>query len=283
METDRGDRWHGELLDLDAYLTRIGHTGERAPTLAALRALHRAHVTSLPFENVDAVLGVPVLVDVESVQRKLVRGRRGGYCYEHVVLFAAALERLGFRFTAMSGRVTLGRDKILPATHALLAVTAADDDRRWLCDVGFGGGPLGPVELADGAAADFDGWRYRLARRQGADGIDQWWLHEYGPDGWVDRHTFTLNPQYAIDFVVGSHFVGTHPRSPFTKRLFVQRFTAGRHDVLDGSLRTTTLPDGTRTERKIHPAELPALLTEEFGIDLGSAALARLQDGLVPG
>ncbi|MFJ3922161.1 arylamine N-acetyltransferase [Streptomyces sp. NPDC090022] len=276
---DRGDGWHGDLLDLDAYLARIGHTGERAPTLACLRAVHRGHTTSIPFENVSAVLGIPLPLDIESVQDKLVRSPRGGYCYEHVTLFAAALKRLGFRFTALSGRVSLGADKILPATHALLAVTPADDDRTWLCDVGFGGGPLEPVELADGAESEFDGWRFRMERRPDAQGFAHWWLHQYGPEGWVDRHTFTLNPQYRIDYVVGSHYVGTHPRSPFVKRLFAQRFSATRHDQIDGLTWSTTLPDGTRTESEIGPGDLQRVLREDFGIDLDADVITRLTAG----
>ncbi|MEV8533692.1 arylamine N-acetyltransferase [Streptomyces sp. NPDC051211] len=276
MQTDRGDGWQGDRLDLDAYLGRLGYDGERAPTLDVLRALHRAHVTSIPFENVYAVLGIPLPLDVESVEDKLVRRQRGGYCYEHVTLFAAALENLGFRFTAMSGRITLGADKILPATHALLAVTASDDDRTWLCDVGFGAGPLGPVELADGAEAEFDGWRFRLERRTDVHGFDQWWLYQYGPDGWIDRHTFTLNPQYPIDYVVGSHYVGSHPRSPFVKRLFAQQFSAARHHQIDGLTWTTTYPDGTRTEQTVEPAGLRHVLEKEFGILLDSEEIDRL-------
>ncbi|MBO0654334.1 arylamine N-acetyltransferase [Streptomyces triculaminicus] len=281
MHTGRTHDWNGDLLDLDAYLDRIGYRGERAPTLEVLRALHRAHVTSIPFENINAVLDIPILLDIPSVQDKLVRGRRGGYCFEHVVLFAAVLQRLGFEFTAMNGRVTLGEEKILPATHALLAVTAADDERLWLCDVGFGCGPLEPVELADGAEADFDGWRFRLERREGPFGIDDWWLYQYGADGWRHRHTFTLNPQYTIDFVVGSHFVATHPRSPFSARLFAQRFSATHHHRLDMTTWTTFGPDGSSTERKIGPAELGRVLEEDFGIVVSAEDLARIGEGLV--
>ncbi|MFI9235355.1 arylamine N-acetyltransferase [Streptomyces sp. NPDC053079] len=280
MQTDRTHDWNGDLLDLDAYLDHIGYHGERAPTLDVLRALHRGHVTSIPFENLNAVLGVPVLLDVESVQDKLVRGGRGGYCFEHVVLFAAVLERLGFEFSAMSGRVTLGADKILPATHALLAVTAADDERLWLCDVGFGCGPLEPIELADGTEVDYEGWKFRLERRPGVFGIDDWWLYQLKADGWLDRHTFTLNPQYTIDYVVGSHYVSTHPRSPFVKRPFAQRFTATHHHRLDATTLTTFRPDGSSTERKIEPAELGQVLEEDFGISLDAEDLARLRDGL---
>ncbi|MER5928905.1 arylamine N-acetyltransferase [Streptomyces sp. NPDC002054] len=279
MQTDHGGHWNGDSLDLDAYVKRLGYTGERVPTLEVLRALHRAHVTSIPFENVSAVLGIPLPLDLESVQDKLVRAPRGGYCYEHVTLFAAALERLGFKFTALIGRVTLGNDKILPATHALLAVAPSDDERTWLCDVGFGGGPLGPIELADGAEAEFEGWRFRMERREGVLGVDEWWLYQYGADGWLDRHTFTLIPQYPIDYVVGSHFVGSHPRSPFVKRLFAQHFSAARHQLIDGLTWIQVLPDGTRSEQKIEVADLQRVLREEFGIELDAELIARLPSG----
>ncbi|MFE2128606.1 arylamine N-acetyltransferase family protein [Streptomyces amritsarensis] len=277
----RPDRWSGELLDLDAYLARIGYDGPREPTLAVLRGLQRAHTAGIPFENVHAVLGRDLPLDLPSIEARLVRDRRGGYCFEHVLLFAAALERLGFHVTGMIGRVSLGAPKVLPATHGLLAVTARDDDREWLCDVGFGAGPLGPIELADGAHVAYDGWRHLLQRRPGAHGIDQWWLYQAsprpsGPDGdpgrapspWIDRHTFTLTAQYPIDYVVGSHFVGTHARSPFVRRLFAQRMTPAAHHSLDDLTLVTTLPDGTSTTGQIAPQALDGTLREVFGIAL---------------
>ncbi|SUA43176.1 Arylamine N-acetyltransferase [Nocardia africana] len=120
--------WDGAALDLPAYLARIGFTGEPAPTLDTLRALQYAHTTTIPFENIEPVLKRPVLLDLPSLQDKIVRSRRGGYCYENVGLFAAALERIGFGVTGLHGRVSMGaRGEIRPATHALLRVTTADD------------------------------------------------------------------------------------------------------------------------------------------------------------
>lgn len=275
-----GRGWSGERLDLEAYLARIGYEGERAPTLEVLRGLQRGHVTSIPFENGNALLGKPVALDLETVQDRLVRGSRGGYCYEHVVLFTSVLERLGFEFTNLIGRVTLGKPKLLPATHALIAVRPSDDDRLWLCDVGFGSGPLEPIEIADGVEVDFDSWRYRMERREGVLGIDEWWLHQYGEKGWTDRHTFTLLPQYPVDYAVGSHFVSTHSRSPFTTRLFAQKFTATHCHRLDAANWTTYGPDGTAVERKVEPAELGRVLAEEFGIVVEDDELVRLEQGL---
>lgn len=258
--------WGGDDLDLDAYLTKIGYGGGRGPTAETLRALQRAHVTSIPFENLDALLGRPVLLDVPSLTDKLVRRGRGGYCYEHTMLFAAALERLGFTFTAFHGRVMMGEtERLRPATHALLRVTTGEGE-VWLCDVGFGGGPLEPIPFEDGALVSQDGWRFRLEHAGTTLGVQEWRLHQYGPDGWIERHRFTLTPQFPVDYAVGNHYVSTHSRSPFTARPFVQRFTAERHEVLDGLTWTTTLPDGTATSRDLEPSALPEALERTFGI-----------------
>ncbi|MFQ6393991.1 arylamine N-acetyltransferase family protein [Nocardia sp. KC 131] len=277
---DPAYHWSGEELDLDAYLTRIGFDGDRSPTLATLRALVYAHTTTIPFENLEIILGRGIPLDLESLQNKMIRQRRGGYCYENVGLFAAVLERLGFGVTGISGRVTMGSDAGLrPATHALLRVTTSDDDRVWLCDVGFGHGPLEPYELADdrGEFALGD-WRFRLERTSGELNSDLWVLHQFGRDGWIDRYTFTVSPQYRIDFAVGNHFVSTSPRSPFTMRPFVQRFLPDAHHVLDGTIWTVERPDGSSEVRELVPAELPKILSDVFDIDLtdvDAAALAK--------
>ncbi|MGW5383756.1 arylamine N-acetyltransferase family protein [Nocardia sp. NPDC003963] len=274
---DAAYHWNGDALDLDAYLARIGYTGPRTPTLPVLRELVAAHTTAVPFENLEAVLGRPVPLDLETLQDKLIRRRRGGYCYENVAVFAAALERFGFGVTGLSGRVTMGSGGLRPATHALLRITAADDDRVWLADVGFGAGPSEPYELID-RPDEFllGGWRFRLERTRGESGGDEWILHQFAGAGWVDRYTFTTNPQYRIDYEVGNHFVSTSPRSPFTQRPFVQRFLPGVHHTLDGRTLTTEHPDGTSASRELELAELPKVLAEVFDIDLSGEAAEEL-------
>ncbi|MFF2088143.1 arylamine N-acetyltransferase [Nocardia sp. NPDC058176] len=276
----RDDRWLGEDLDLDAYLARIGYTGPRAATVETLRALVRGHTTTIPFENLEIILGRGIPLDLESLQDKLIRRRRGGYCFENVGLFAAALERFGFGVTGLSGRVTYGvldAGTLRPATHALLRVTAPGDDRVWICDVGFGFGPLEPFELVDGRGEfGLGDWRYRLERRTGALGAPLWVLFQRSHEGWLDRHTFTEDPQYRIDYVVGNHFVSTFPRSPFVARPYVQRFLPGAHHILDDLTLTSEYPDGAAQTRDLDPAELPKVLVEVFDIDLDEADTATL-------
>ncbi|WP_433579074.1 arylamine N-acetyltransferase family protein [Nocardia brasiliensis] len=279
--TDPAYHWNNAELDLDGYLARIGFDGERAPTLRTLRELVRLHTTTIPFENLEIILGRPVLLDLESLQEKLIRRRRGGYCYEHVTLFAAVLERLGYDIIAFNGRVTMGAEQGLrPATHALLRVTTADDDRVWLVDVGFGSGPLEPYELSTQTGEFSAGaWRFRLEHTLGELDSDRWVLHQFGKDGWIDRYTFATTPQYRIDFAVGNHFVSTSPRSPFTTRPYAHRFLPDADHMIDGTTVVTTRPDGSSDTREIEVSEVPKVLAELFDIDLSAADAAKLVEG----
>ncbi|WP_378739538.1 arylamine N-acetyltransferase [Nocardia brasiliensis] len=279
--TDPAYHWNSADLDLDGYLARIGFDGERAPTVRTLRELVYAHTTSIPFENLEIMLGRPILLEVKALQDKLIQRRRGGYCFEHVGLFAAVLERLGFGVTALTARVSMGATTGLrPATHALLRVTTSDDDRVWLCDVGFGAGPLEPFELSTETGQFSAGaWQFRLELTRGELDSDLWVVHQFGKEGWIERYAFTMNPQYRIDFAVGNHFVSTSPRSPFTTRPYAQRFRPDVHLTIDGTTLTTERPDGTSDARLIEATELPKILAELFDIELDEADAAVLVEG----
>lgn len=277
--SDAGFGWDGEVLDLDAYLARTGFRGDLAPTVETLRALHYAHVTSIPFENLEIVLGRGIPLDLPALQDKMVRRQRGGYCYEHVRLFAAALERLGFGVTGLASRVRMATGRLRPATHALLRVETAetaDTGRVWLSDIGFGQSPLVPIELLDGAEASRGGWHHRLERETPALGPEGWVLHVLHQDGWFDLHGFTLDPHYAIDFEVINHYVSTHPRSPFVGRLYVQRVRPEIRHELDGTTLTEHRPGGSVQARALEPDEVPKALDEVFGIVPDADDAARL-------
>ncbi len=262
---------------MDAYLARIGFKGDRAPTPATLRDLVFRHTTTIPFENLEIILGRPVLLDVPAMQDKMIRHRRGGYCYENSALFAAALERLGFGVFGLSGRIFLGPDDtLLPATHAALHVTTADG-RVWLCDVGFGSGPLEPIELTprDGEFT-VGGRRFRLELDVDELGTKVATLHHFARDSWLNRRRFTLTPQYRIDYTVGNHYVSTSPHSPFTTRPLVQRLHPDVHYLLDGLTLNIGYPDGTGESREVARTELPKILSETFDIDLDTADATRL-------
>src|SRR5690606_34277901 len=127
------------VFDLEAYLARIGYDGARTATLDVLRELHLRHTQAIPFENLDPLLRRPVALDAESLMRKLVHGRRGGYCFEQNLLFAHALQALGFRARGLAARVVYNvpPGTVMPRTHMLLAVDVGGEPI--VADVGFGG------------------------------------------------------------------------------------------------------------------------------------------------
>ncbi|MDC0677500.1 arylamine N-acetyltransferase family protein [Sorangium atrum] len=200
-------------LDLDAYLARIGHRGALAPTREVLDALHAAHVYSIPFENLDVLLGRPIRLDLASVQAKLVGARRGGYCFEHNTLFAAVLRRLGFKLTTLIARVRFQRSDTGPRSHMLSLVELPEGP--FIADVGFGGpGLLQPLPLVEGEG------RARVLdviglRREGA----SWVLVSSAGEACQDIYAFTLEENLPIDYEVANHYTSTHPSSLFVNNL----------------------------------------------------------------
>jgi len=263
--------WNGDDLELEEYLAFIGLDGDRSPSLDTLRHLQRGHVLNIKWENLDAVLHKHVALDIPSIQAKLLRSPRGGYCYEHVALFGAVLERLGFDFFGIQGRVQMGATTIRPATHGMLVVRL--DAERWLCDVGFGTSPLAPIRLVDEAVITDGSWTYQLLRGEVTPGSDGWTLSEAAGDGaqpgWMSRHTFVLEPQYPIDYRAASYFVASSPHSPFSTRVFVQKMGPERAYILDHRELHAIQPGVGRDTRQLAPDHVLIALRDIFGIELG--------------
>ncbi len=246
------DEWDVVALDIDAYLDRIDHP-RVPPTADALRSLHEAHVRAIPFENVDVVLGTHRGLQLGEIADKFVRRHRGGYCYEHALLFAAVLEQLGYLVQRRMARVQPHRAG--PRTHMMLAVRA--DGADYLVDVGFGAGMLYPMPLRDGAVVDQAGWDHRLTR----DGA-LWTLSKRAEDGWEVLHAFDDSPQRPIDYEVAHHYTSTHPHSPFTGRLVVMRLDHGIRRRLVGDELTVERAEGRLERTSVAPERLGATLRE---------------------
>lgn len=260
-----GLAWGSAELDLDAYLERTGYRGPLEPTAATLRALHRCHAEAIPFENLEIILGRPVNLDLASLQAKLVMRRRGGYCYEHNLLFAAVLERLGYAFSGLSARVTMGTGQPRPPTH--MCIRAEADGVSWLVDVGFGGeGLLEPVPMRPGQriSQGHGAWRYELADQ----GDGTWALSSLRPHGRLELYTFTLEARPPIDYQVFNWYTSTHPRSPFTQRPVAQTAGGTLRRSLIGDELTLIRPGWACDTRTVAPADLPEVLAADFTIEL---------------
>ncbi len=269
------------MFDSDAYFDRIGYHGSRMPMLATLDAIMLAHVRTIPFENIDVLLGRGVDLDIDAIADKLVTRRRGGYCFEHNTLLLRVLSGLGFDATPISARVRIqrARDFTPPRTHVFLRVEI--DGASWLADVGVGGlSPTAALRLA----LDVEQTTPHEPRRIIADG-DWSDLTQSGPwlraptarllhqarlgDTWADVCEFTLEPMPEIDRELGNWFTSTHPRSHFRDRLMAARATEdGRVTLLDRVLTRRRTGGEAETHTSATPDELIALLASEFGLEL---------------
>src|SRR5947209_19095637 len=199
--------------DLDAYFARIGYRGARDPTRDVLTSLHRLQAAAIPFENLDPLLGRPVKLDAAAIAEKLVRRRRGGYCFEHNGLFAHVLDALGFHVNPLAARVRFRLPKDAPQTplsHMLMTVDLPEG--RFLCDVGFGGqSPTTPLRLEPKLEQTTPHGSYRLQTR--STGYE---LEMRTAEGWSTLYRFTEQPQSARDYEVYNWYTSTHPHSFFT-------------------------------------------------------------------
>jgi N-hydroxyarylamine O-acetyltransferase len=251
------------MIDLAAYLDRIGCSA--APTL---EVVHRAHLTAIPFENLDPWAGRPVSLDLLDVERKLVVVRQGGYCFEQNLLLAAALEQLGYEVDLLLARARIGAwpGPIRPRTH--LALGVRDGDQTWLADVGFGfGGFLDPLPCRVGGPYDQAGWQFRVVR----DGPELVVQTVRGEE-WVELYGVPLSPVPLIDIETANWMTSTHPGSPFACGPVITSTAPNGHRTL---LRSDAEHEFVLVEQQPHRRvttplrrpELLIILEERFGLN----------------
>jgi N-hydroxyarylamine O-acetyltransferase len=274
---------HGHLhaaIDLDAYLGRIGHVGERSPTLDTLRALLARHTEVIPFENLNPLLGWPVRLDAPALEQKLVRDSRGGYCFEHNLLLSHVLKALGYRVTGLGARVlwNVPEGTLTPRTHMLLLVDLGG--QPYIADVGFGGQTLtGPLRLEPDTEQATPHEPFRLLR-VGEDFVLQAKVRET----WTPLYRFDLHEQRLPDYEVSNWYVSTHPASHFVTGLIAGRAAPGRRYALRNNELAVHSLNGSTERRVLHTApELRQTLESAFRLTLPDApeldtALARLTE-----
>jgi N-hydroxyarylamine O-acetyltransferase len=251
-------------MNLDAYFARIGYSGPRTPSLATLNALVLAHVSTIPFENLDVLLGRPIRLDLDAVLAKLVTAGRGGYCFEQNGLFLEVLRELGFAVRPISARVRLQRprDFTPPRTHMFVRVEI--EGESWLADVGVGAlSPTAALRLETDLVQETPHEARRLIAWEGR------LLHQaLLGDDWADVCEFTLEEMPPIDREVANWFTSAHPGSHFRNRLIAARAVPGGRMTLLNRDFTVRGADGVaHTERLADPDALLAVLSERFGLD----------------
>jgi N-hydroxyarylamine O-acetyltransferase len=251
------------LMDTEVYLERIGYRGPTRPSLNVLRRLHRSHLLSIPFENLDIHFHRPIILSEAAFDDKIIKHHRGGFCYELNGSFALLLKRLGFNVSMLSSRVERKGGRFGPDfDHMTLLVQLKEP---WLADVGFGDSFTEPKELnISGPQTDREK-DYHFTRK------DRWILlsrRSRRNGRWEPQYKFRLTPRRLEDFVPRCLWQQTAPSSRFRKSRICTRLTPnGRLTLTDTKFIVTQ--GGKKVERPLKsPQEFMALLHRHFGIDL---------------
>jgi len=255
--------------DLYSYFARIRYDGPRTPTLETLRAIQLLHPQAIPFENLNPLLAIPVRLDADSLQQKLVRSRRGGYCFEQNSVLLHALRALGFRVSGLAGRVLWSRpaDTPPPRSHMILRVEL--EQGTYLADVGFGMSPTAPLRLAPDIEQQTPHEPFRLLK----DG-DQFTLQCQLIGRWQSFYRFDLVEQEPIDYEVANHYVSTWPTSHFVTSLIAARATPDRRYGLRNNRLSIHALNGESEQRVLtSAAEMRDALGDLFGIAVPDVAL----------
>jgi N-hydroxyarylamine O-acetyltransferase len=267
-----------EKVNLKAYFDRIGFAGSIAPTLATLEMLHALHPAAIPFENLNPLMGEPVRLDQPSLERKLLTDRRGGYCFEHNLLFMRILRDLDYTVRPLLARVVWNNPENVnnPPSHLLLLVEI--NGQNYIADVGFGGQTLtAPLRLRADVEQPTPHETFRFVG-----GDSDWTLETKLGEDWRALYVFALDNVEEADIGPINERIATDPASPFTYELRVALAPSGRRLKLLNTVMTTQPVGGEKEQREITRMEiLRSVLIEDFGITLPQgetleAALARV-------
>jgi len=256
-------------MDLDAYFARVGFNGARTPTFETLRDLHLAHAQSIPFENLNPLLGWHVPLDLPSLEEKLVRSGRGGYCFEQNGLLAAALRELGFKVTGFAARVLWNAPEgvLRPRTHMVLKVDLGGES--YIADVGFGGLTLTtPLRFVTDIEQPTAHEPFRLTKVGGDFQLDA----RIG-EAWKTLYRFDLQPQLPPDYEMANHYTATFPTSHFRSMLIAALPVPGARYALANN-QLTIHHIGAPSERRLlgSVGEVRQVLESTFGLTLPVAA-----------
>jgi N-hydroxyarylamine O-acetyltransferase len=200
---------------LQNYFERIGYEGTPSANLETFNAIYLLHTHSIPFENLNPLLHWPVNLDIESLQEKIIKNKRGGYCFEHNILLSHALREIGFDVRWLAARVLWNRPEgtVNARTHMLLQVVI--DGEKYIADTGFGGLTLtAPVKLLPGIEQATPHEPFRLIQ-QG----EEYTLQAKVKEEWKSLYYFSLQEQVIKDYEVMSWYLCNHPESHFIKML----------------------------------------------------------------
>ena len=214
---------------LEKYIQRIGYDGALTPTPDTLSALCLKHLEAIPFENLDPIFGVAPSLDLADLENKLIGRKRGGYCYEHNLLLAAILEKIGFSVDRLVARVrwNVPDETPTPRSHMLLRVGV--EGEHFHVDVGFGSAaPSAPLKFDAEGPQETPHERFRIVDAANGERV----LEVESEGSWRPAYRYDRQLQQPIDYEAANWHNATHPSSHFTRRLIASRLRGKARVVL---------------------------------------------------
>lgn len=252
-------------IDLQTYCRRIGYKGRLSAEPDTVKALVVRHTHAISFENLNPFLGWPVDISLAAVERKLVHGGRGGYCYEQNTLFRAVLESLDIAVTGLAARVLWQRPAGTTPAQSHMMLRAEIEGIPYLVDVGFGiQTPTWPLRLDTEKPQTTPHGRYRILQ-----GGDEYWVEVEISGEWKPIYSFDLQEQSAGDYKMFNWYCSTHPDSHFTTDLIATRpTTGGRYTLRNNNLIFYPHSGPKRESALASVNELRDVLLQTFDINL---------------
>ena len=246
-------------MNVGAYLARIGLTEPIDPDLEGLERLQRAHLSTVPFENLDVYARRGVGTDDSVTVDKVVGRRRGGWCFELNGAFATLLAALGYDVKRYAATVLSPPISPIP-THLTLQVTL---DRPYLVDVGFGDSFIRPLPLDDPGPHDGGSGRFHFQFEHGITTLLS--LDEDGMS--TPQFRFASISRQPSDFEEASTHLQTAPGLRWTQSRFATRLIDGGPDrvtLLEDEIKFRR--DGVWLGQPVSAEEWPCLLAEWFDL-----------------
>lgn len=252
------------MMEVGEYFERIGYRGFSRPDLATLAAIIRHHAAGIPFEAIDVLLGKGVDITPEAIFDKLVRRRRGGYCFEQNGLLLAALAELGFEVAPRLASVLWMRPADAPptrATHMMLVVRIGGRD--YLADAGFGNGtPTAPLAFGTDGPQTTPLETFRLRASSGGHVLEM----RLG-ENWSPVYEILTETPDAADLADANLFTSTHPESRFRRDLMLARATEEARFLLLGNRLMIRPAQGSAEVLSLgNAAELEKAMAEVFSL-----------------
>lgn len=261
----------GDNFDQAAWLDRIRYKGSRAPVLETLRGVVEAHSAAISYESIDVLLDRPPKLDLDSLQRKMIAGGRGGYCFEQNILFRGGLRSLGFDVTSLQARVVCGLaiDAPRPMLHMVLQVNLPEGP--FLADVGFGNlAPTAPLLLSPDLEQDTPHEIMRLIRMG-----DELTLQSRLGDRWEHIYRVVPLPRVDAEYEICNWFTASHPDSPYRSNLIAARPGPDKTRITLFNARLNVRHANGEVERRTlrDEADYGDVLSRTFGVVLSDADL----------